>query len=73
MRAEVATSGRFDLRWLVHATLKNVSWLRDSRGKAYTLMGADFALGLNYLGEAMSWTALQTNIVLFSPTRAIAI
>ena len=31
MRAEVASSGRFDHRWLVHATLKDTSWLRDRR------------------------------------------
>ena len=72
MRAEVASSGRFDHRWLVHATLKDTSWLQDRRGTAYTLSGAAFAQGMTYLGEAMSWTTLQTAIVLFSPTRDMA-
>ena len=47
VRSEVAVSGRFDHRWLVHATLKDMSWLRDRRGKAYTLNGADFAMSLD--------------------------
>ena len=51
MRAEVAMSGRFDHWWLVHYTLKDMSCLRDRRGKAYSLNGADFAMSLNYFGE----------------------
>ena len=43
MRDEVASSGRFCHRWLVHSTLKDVWWLRDRRGTAYTLNGADLA------------------------------
>ena len=72
VRAEVAVSGRFDHRWLVHATLKDMSWLRDRRGEAYTLNGADFAISYNYLGETLSWTTLQRGVVLFSPTRDMA-
>ena len=72
MRADVAASGRFDHRWLAHATLKDMSWLRDRQGKAYNLNGADFARNLNYLGETMSWTSLQSGVVLFSPTRDMA-
>ena len=66
MRAKVAATERFDHRWLVHATLKDISWLRNRRGTTYTLNGADLAMGLNYLGETMSWTTLKTGIVLFS-------
>ena len=73
MRAEVAASGRFGHRWLVHATLKDMPWLLDRRGKAYTLNGADFAMSLNYLGETLSWTTLQSGVILFSPTRDMAI
>ena len=29
MRAEVEASGRFDHRWIVHATLNDMSWLLD--------------------------------------------
>ena len=54
MRAEVVALGRFDHRRLVHATLKDMSWLRYRRGKTYTLNGADFAMSLNYLGETLS-------------------
>ena len=72
MRAEEAASGRFDHRWLVHATLKDMPWLLDRRGKAYTLNGADFAMSYNYLGETLSWTTLQSGVVLFSPTRDMA-
>ena len=68
MSAKVAASGRFDHRWLVYATLKDMSWLRDRRGTTYTLNGADFAYGPNFLGEIVYWTTLQTGIVLFSPS-----
>ena len=71
-RAEVAALGRFDHRWLVHATLKDTSWMRDRRGTVYTLNGAAFSLSLTYLGEAMSWTTLHTGTVLFSPMRDMA-
>ena len=46
--------------------------MRDRLGTTYTLNGAAFAQGLTYLGEAMSWTTLQTGIVLLSPTRDMA-
>ena len=58
MRAEVAASGRFDHRWIIHATLKETSWLRDRRATAFTLNRPDFTTGLNYLGEAMSCLGL---------------
>lgn len=32
MRVEEAASGRFDHRWLVHATLKKLTWLKGSTG-----------------------------------------
>ena len=72
MRAEVASSGWLVHRWLVSATLKDMSWLRDRRGTVYTFNGAAFAIGLNDLGETMYWNTLQTCIVLFSPTRNMA-
>ena len=43
MRADVATSGRFDSRWIVHATLTDLSGLKNRRGNTYTLNGVDFA------------------------------
>ena len=49
-----------------------MSRLRDRRGTDYASNGADCAIGLNYLGESMSCTILQTGIVLFSPTRDMA-
>ena len=43
LRADVATSGRFKFRWIVHPTLTNMSWLRYRRGNTNTLNGVDFA------------------------------
>ena len=45
MRADVVTSGRFEYRRIVHATMTDLSWLRDRIGNAYTLYGVDFAKG----------------------------
>ncbi|CAI5747023.1 unnamed protein product [Peronospora destructor] len=72
MRANSAASGRFDTRWIAHATLKDMSWLRDRRGKTYNLNGADFARGHNYLGDTMSWLTVQSGVIRFSPKRAMA-
>ena len=41
MRAEVEKLGIFDYRWMEHATLTDMSWLRDRQGKVYNLNGAD--------------------------------
>ena len=62
-RADVATSGRFESRWIVHSTLTDVSWLRDRRGNAYTLNGVDFAKASNYLGDMLTWETNQSGIV----------
>ena len=51
MTAKVAASDRFDHRWLVHATLKSLYWLRDRRGQAYHLNGADVARGQDNLAK----------------------
>ena len=72
MRAEVATSGRFEPRWIVYATMTDMSWLRDRRGNAYTLNGAEFARGCKYLGDVMTWETTQSGIVRFSPKRDMA-
>ena len=52
---------------MVHATIKDISWLRDHRGQAFSLNGADFARGLNYLGDKMFLVTIQSRIVRFSP------
>ena len=67
MRAEVEELGRFERRWMVHAALKDMSWLRDRRGQVYSFNGAEFARGLNLLGDAMSWATIQSVIVRFHP------
>ena len=58
MRADVATSGRFESRWIVHATLTDLSWLKDHRGNIYTLNGVDFAKGSKYLGDMLTWETI---------------
>ena len=68
MRVDVATSGRFDSRWIVHATLTDLSWLRDRRGNAYILNGVDFAKSSEYLGDMLIWETTQGGIVRFSPS-----
>ena len=68
MRADVATSGCFESRWIVRATLTDLSWLRNRRGNAYTLNGVDFAKGSKYLDDILTWETSQSGIVQFSPT-----
>ena len=67
MRTDVATSGRFESRWIVHATLKDLSSLKDRRGNIYTLNGVDFAKGSKYLDDMLTWETIQSGIVRFSP------
>ena len=67
MRADVATSGRFEFRWIVHATLTDLSWLRDRRGNAYTLNGVDFAKASKYLGDMLTWETIPSGIVRILP------
>ena len=55
MRADVATSGSFESRWIVHATMTDLSWLRDRRGNAYTYNGVNFAKKPKYLGDILTW------------------
>ena len=55
MRADVATFGRFESRWTVHATLTDLSWLKDRRGNTYTLNGVNFAKGSEYPGNMLTW------------------
>ena len=54
MRADVATSVRFESRWIVHATLTDLSWLKNRRGNTHTLNGVDFAKGSKYLGDMLT-------------------
>ena len=67
MRTDVATSGRFESKWIVHATLKDLSSLKDRRGNTYSLNGVDFAKGSKYLGDMLTWETIQSGIVRFSP------
>ena len=73
MKADVATSGRFESRWIVHATLTELSWLRDRRGNSYTVNGVDFAKGSKYLGDMLTWDTIQSGIVRFSTMGDMAI
>ena len=66
MRTDVATSGRFESKWIVHATLKDLSSLKDRRGNIYTLNGVGFAKGSKYLGDMLTWETIQSGIVRFS-------
>ena len=49
-----------------HATLTDIAWLWDLRGKVNNLNGTDFARGKSYLGNIMSWALCQSGIVQFS-------
>ena len=72
MRADVVTSGRFEYRRIVHATMTDLSWLRDRRSTAYTLNGVDFTKGSKYLGDMLTWETIQSGIVQFSPRCDVA-
>lgn len=53
MKYDITLSGRIDKRWLVHATMADMSWLRDRRGNPYNLNGAGFARDKRTLGDAL--------------------
>ena len=62
MRSDVATSGRFESRWIVHATLTDLSWLNGRRVNAYTLNGVGFPWGSKYLGYVLTYETIQSGI-----------
>ena len=62
MKVKFAAPGRFDTRWLVHDSMKDMSWLRDHRGKTYQLKGAAFAIEHTYLGDTQSWSTIQSGV-----------
>ena len=72
MRSEVTKLGRFDHRWMEHATLTDMSWLQDRRGKVFNLNGADFTREKNYLSDIMAWALCKSGIVQFSARLDIA-
>ena len=48
-----AASERIDERWLIHAELSDMTWLRDRRGQPYNLGGAGFAKTAQCLQDAL--------------------
>ena len=67
IKAYVASTGRFDSRWLEHVTMQDMSWLRDRRGIPYKLHGAGFSRGSRTLGDVLSWFSIQPGVTRFSP------
>lgn len=65
MKAEYAASERFDTRWLLHATLKDMSWLRDRCGKPYKFYSAAFARNQETFGNTLSWITVQREVTTF--------
>ena len=68
MRADVATSGRFESRWTVHATLTGLSWLTYRSGNTYILNGVHFAKESKYLGDMLTWETIQSVSSSFRPS-----
>ena len=66
-RDEEAASRIFEYRWLVHATLKDMSWLSDRRGLACPLNGTEFERGPTHLVDTMTWTTIQMLLSCFCP------
>ena len=64
--------GRLDATWLLHASMKNLSWIRDRQGQCYKLDGASFAHAKQTLGETLTWNWLGYGEVRFTPTDNIS-
>uniref|UniRef100_M4BSW1 Uncharacterized protein n=1 Tax=Hyaloperonospora arabidopsidis (strain Emoy2) TaxID=559515 RepID=M4BSW1_HYAAE len=62
-----AASERIDERWIIHAELSDITWLRDRRGEPYNLGGAVFAKAAQWLQDALSWTKLRRGVANCKP------